>query len=203
MKVRTLIVIAVSLVLCQGALANLLTNPGLETGDMTGWVNGGSQWSVGSGADDKHTGNYGLLAWIQPATGFGWTAVEQYIPVTAGEGYNLSYYTSAFVFGTPHTEGFLEVSFRDSANGIISQFETTHITATTPWTQGTMSGLIAPIGSVTAVVKGVVHMSGTTDDNAFYHFDDFDMAAIPEPGTLALFGLGIMGLLRLRRKASK
>ena len=189
---------AVLLVSAAVASANLMTNPGFESGDLTGWEQSG--WYVGTGAD-AHSGTYGG-AYAVPAgrpSGDYYVAL-QYIPVTAGLSYNASMWDRTVLFNP--SESFLEVVFHDSSGSWIGQTDTAAVTTSVAYTQYTLNGLIAPAGAVTASVRAVVHTTGLTTDNAWHTFDDFQFDVVPEPGTLALclVGMGFGSILMHRRR---
>jgi hypothetical protein len=56
--------------------------------------------------------------------------------------------------------------------------------------------MLAPPGSVTASVRGIVFRTGTPGDTDFHIFDDFEF--VPEPSSVAIFGLASLFLVRRR-----
>lgn len=74
--------------------ANLVTNPGFETGDFTGYTVTGALASVDSGVG--HTGNYaGSFGEIPPA----FDTLSQTLSTQAGVQYNLSFFAQTPEFG--------------------------------------------------------------------------------------------------------
>ena len=201
MKMRMWIAVVAAVALCQMVSANLLTNPGFETTDtgLPGWEQ--ADWYVGHGSD-AHSGTNGMAYWVPNGRGNGdYYVALQSVPVVGGVSYDASMWLRTVSFNT--SEAFMEVVFQDSAGSWIGQSGTTPVGGSTDYTQYSLNALAAPAAAVTAMVRAVVHTTGATTDNAWYTFDDFSFDAVPEPGTFALFGLGLLGFLRLRRKMSK
>lgn len=189
---------AVLLVSVALASANLLTNPGFENGggDLSGWDQSG--WYAGSGGD-AHSGTYGLAYAVPDGRPQGdYYVAAQYVPVTAGLTYDASMWLRTV--GNNESESFLEVVFHDSTGGWIGQHGTTPVAGETAYTQYTLDDLVAPAGAVTASVRAVVHTTAVTTSPSWQTFDDFSLAAIPEPGTLALCLVGAAGYLVRRRR---
>ena len=191
---------AVLLVSAVVASANLLTNPGLETdSNLTGWEQSG--WYVGTGAD-AHSGSNGAAYWTPSGRPSGdYYVALQYVPVTAGQTYDVSAWMRTVSFNT--SEAFVEVDFNNASGGFTLQTNTAPVGGVTAYNQYSLNGLIAPAGSLSASVRAVVHTTGATADNAWYTFDDFQFnQVVPEPGTLALclMGMGFGSILVHRRR---
>lgn len=192
---------AVLLVSAAVASANLLTNPDFETGDFTGWAQGG--WYNGTGGD-AHSGTYGASFAISTNNiGENYYVAEQLVPVTGGESYDLKGWVR--IAGTPTTsESFLELRWLNAAGGSEGQFGTTHVAVQQDYALSSLLAQVAPGNAVTARVALVVHTTATPTDSAWHTFDDidFDIQAIPEPGTLALclMGLGFGSIVVHRRR---
>lgn len=186
---RALLVVAALLVAAAIAQANLLINPGFETGDFTGWDAGG--WYLGTGAD-AHSGTYGAAYHVPPGRQAGdYYVMLQYVPVSAGVAYDASTWLRTVSFN--QSEAWLEVVFHDDSGGWLSQYQTTHVSGQTPYTQYSLTNMLAPAAAVTATVRAVVHTTGTTTDNAWYTWDDFTFTqTIPEPTTVSLIGIGAL-----------
>ena len=186
----------VSAGLCQ---ANLLTNPGFETGDFTGWAVGG--WYNGTD-DDAHTGDYGASREITSAIeGENYFVAEQWVPVTGALSYDLSGWMR--IAGIPNaSESFLELRWINASGGSEGQFGTAHLAETQDYTQYSLLAQLAPANAVTARVALVVHTTGgTITDTAWHTFDDLDFEqTIPEPTTMAFVGLGISMAAILRKR---
>jgi len=93
MKMNTqLMGAAIALALATSSVqANLITNPGFETGDLTGWTDtpapSGSLFSVSASA--AHTGDYAL--WFGAVSGYNDT-VSQTVATTPGATYKIEFW---------------------------------------------------------------------------------------------------------------
>lgn len=194
---------AIAVVALAGAAqANLLTNPGLESGDLTGWTTfGAGNWRASSWAGDQYSGTYGLVDDVVEG-GDEWRGAYQLIPVTGGLSYDYTAYLKGASIDT--SESWLELQWIDSAGNQVSQWQSSHLTASADWSQYGSAGIVAPAGAVTASVRAVVHMIGTPNDPDYMMFDDlsFDQT-IPEPTTLGLAGLAVAWMTALRRRHNR
>lgn len=200
MKVMRIVAVLL-LGLCGVASANLLTNPGFETGDLTGWDAGG--WYVGMGGDAQ-SGAYGLSYHVPASVGpDGWFVAFQLVSVSEG----LSYDASAWLryAGTANnSEQLLEIQWLNGLGEIMwgNGVGSAALSSPHDYSFVELNNLVAPAGAVQASVRAVVHTTGTTTDNAWHTFDNFSFTeAIPEPSTLALLGvaMGVLGLVRRRK----
>ena len=73
------------------AKANLITNPGFETGDLTGWnfVGNGGVSGLFSG-QAPHSGNYQAILTTPP------TSISQSVATTPGATYTIDFFAAAF-----------------------------------------------------------------------------------------------------------
>ncbi len=170
-----------------------LINPGFETGDFTGWSAFGQGWRT-AGGTDANSGLFGMVNDVQGADTDSFRGIFQEAPVVAGEGYDFGVHIRAV--NVESSESWLEVQWLNSVGGVISQIQSTHVTADQPFTPMSISSAVAPVNAVTASVRGIVFMSAAPAVNTDFHiFDDFTV--VPEPGPAGLLILG--GLLAARR----
>jgi hypothetical protein len=159
---------------------NLVTNPGFETSDFTGWTQfGGTNFTgvTGTfGGVPPHSGNF--QAYFGPTTPGG---IMQTLTGPAGA-YAVDFWLAA-VGGGPTD------SFSASLGGVtfystpgIGAFAYMHITG--------------------AVVTGANPVLQFTTLNApsYWLVDDVNAVVVPEPGTLGLIALGGLGLVAALRK---
>ena len=178
MNKKTLLIIAVLASAALSARAqNLVTNPGFETGDFTGWTNNSSGNFVNSG--NAYDGTYS--AWMGAVGSDG--DFNQSIATTTGHVYTVSFYLLN-QGGTPDdfTASFAGVTIYTITNG--NQM---------PWTLET--------GTVTATSSSSLLDFSARQDPAYWQVDDVSVTAVvPEPGTLGLIALGALGLVGALRK---
>ena len=171
--------------------ANIVANPGFETGDFTGWIPGGdtSFTFISTTADFVHSGTYG--AGFGPFFFDG--TLSQSLATTAGQPYVLSFWLANLGDVPNHFsvawDGQVLFSFLDAVSFPYQQ-HSYNVTASGP---------------------------STAIDFTFYDFPSFlalddvsvdipaagnDPLATPEPATLGLLlgGLGMVGIGVLRRR---
>ncbi len=168
-----------SILLAGPARAELLTNRGFESGDVSDWTPFGPDWRIGIG-DDAHAGTYGAVNDVQPwhDPGLNWRGLHQEVPVTAGETYLASVFIRAV--NVESSSSWLELQWLDDLGGVIRQDATAPVDADQPFQFETLPWLAAPAGAVIASVRGVVHMPAPPAVDADFHsFDDFSLIQIP------------------------
>ncbi len=191
------------------AQANLLVNPGFDgpgvsynswaTGcDVTNWYGWGAQTSdSGYGVAPQAGSNAVMLfTWSGGAPNSG---VEQKPNVVAGTSYNLSlYYAIEFSGFTGTLVG--TFNWNGSSGLISSNAAAINYAGYTPaqWNQATLfdpAGIVAPVGATYCEVNFQALNGGAT-----MYIDTFDFAAVPEPVSATLLGLGIVAIGLIRRK---
>jgi hypothetical protein len=161
------------------ARANFVTNPGFETGDLTGWTPFGNTGFTGVDAS-PHSGTF--AAFLGPVGSLGF--LSQTLPTTPGQTYNLGFFLQSDG-GTPNE---FQVSWN---GGVIS--DQLNLPAF-GYTERDFLNLLAT-SSTTPLVFGF------RDDPGFLHLDDVAVNPTPEPTTLLFFGTTFAGLgLAYRRR---
>lgn len=122
--------------------------------------------------------------------------------MTAGTAYNFSFFSDKLAGANIGDVEEYNVQWFNAASALISQ---TGYTGFTPganvYAQSVITNnLTAPAGAVTATV--FLHAAGgaIVGGAATIDFDDVSFAAVPEPTTVALVGLGLFGAVALGRK---
>jgi hypothetical protein len=164
------------------AQANLVTNGGFETGDFSGWTQYGNSSAAVQSSGWQHSGSYdGVFGAPGPHT-----FIEQELATVAGESYRLSFWLYSFA-GFPN-------EFHVEWDGVV----VTSMTDSAAFDYTEYSFDIVANDASTTLKFGFMH------DAAAWRMDDISVdpvnIAVPEPGTLALFGAGLAGLGLLRRR---
>jgi hypothetical protein len=182
------------LVATHFASANLVTNPGFETGTFSGWTQtpaaSGSAFNVGN--TGPGTGGTGSFIAFFGATGTLNDAISQSFATMPG-----SLYTLSFFFNLTGPSGSASNDFRVF-------FDNTLVFSRTDINSGfsTFTFPVLTNSSSTALRFEGRNAGGTT------FFDDISVeptiaAAVPDSGsTLAMLSLASLGLASLRRKLS-
>jgi hypothetical protein len=175
-----------SLGMAAPASANLVVNPGFETGDFTGWTVTGNLAYAQVVAGAEHTGSFGA-EFGEP---FANTSLSQTLTTVAGSSYDISFWL--FNFGL--TPNFFSASFGGDVLLSITDGDFQ------PYTFYSFTDVAA---SASTVLEFQFRQ-----DLAYWDFDDVavDLAAVrgvPEPGSVALLCSGLIVLAAIRRSRRK
>lgn len=179
--------ITVLISLPSTACANLLTtNPGFESGDLTGWTSGGASWVQGV---EKYAGSYAL--------GQHNADIYQDFAATTGVPYILSAWRKTTTSFPGWGDSQINLEWFDASNVRIGD-KIYHQVAgpLTSWVLHSYTET-APIG----VAKGRLYLGGfggDTGDDVFA--DDASVAPVPEPSSILLLGSGLLGLFGVARR---
>jgi MYXO-CTERM domain-containing protein len=188
-----------------GAHANLLSNPGAETGDLTGWVVGGeSNPAVDDGSFDgftPHTGLYDFYGY----NGLDGTLTQNVslagIPNAAWA--EVSFWEQGLNQGDPSDNAFVSLTFLDALGQVLGSAATPVVDSHDgTWLQ--YSGIFAiPAGTASIDYTMNFTRHAGSDLDAFIDDNSLSVSAVPEPAAWALWGAGLAGLagaVRARRK---
>jgi hypothetical protein len=180
------------------ARANLITNPGFETGNFNGWIQFGNVGFTGVDAGLPHSGIF--AASLGPVGSLGF--LSQTVATTPLSFYNLSFFLQS--------DGLSFNQFQVSWNGSLI-FDAINLSSI-----GCASNAPCPtdyidfgISIVPDRFQNLLATSVTTplvfgfrNDPGFLHLDDVAVNPVPEPTTLLLFGTTMagIGLARWRRR---
>ena len=183
MKTKVAFAALAAVLLAGGASAQLVTNGGFETGDLSGWTANEVSFPIYTVTSPVASGSYAAQI---AGFSYGPDTLSQTIATTAGQGYRLSF--------AYWQDDFYPNGFDVSWNGT-SVFSNTDIN----------TGNAYALGSVRVVGTGSDTLVFTAyNDPAFTYLDDVALTAVPEPESWALLiaGFGAIGVaIRSRRSA--
>ena len=162
------------------AKANLITNPGFETGDFTGWTGISNAFVITPDLGvAPHSGNFQAL--------FGTpSGISQSVATTAGQSYAISFFYAVSGSLVP----ILTLSVNWGGSTVFSHL----FTSASGYTEYTIT--------VTASASSTT-LAFATSGLGFSFLDDVsvEVAGVPDGGTtVSLLGCALLGLAALRRK---
>jgi hypothetical protein len=188
-------IFCIAALLCAGACsanANIIVNPGFETGNFAGWTVNDSSGFTGVGNDSAfaHSGDHYAFLGATPNTG----SLSQSLLTTSGSLYSLSFWLANDITTGPNLGPFS--SFEVLWNGA-PIFILPNSSPAFDYTQFSFTGLVAT-GASTTLEFVYRH------DNDFFRLDD---VAVNVPESFSTLWLALpfaaLGLLHFRGRAGK
>ncbi len=210
---RIALALAAGSLFALNAHANMLVNPGAETGDLTGWTPGGGAVPphIDSGSFDPgidpHSGNFDFLG----GTGLLFTLTQNVSlagivdPMTA----TVSFWQQGLNQGPTSDNSHVTLDFLDAGGAVISSVSTAVVDSHGgTWTEG--GGTFA-IPTGTASIDYVMNFNRAVGSDLDSFIDDNSLSvnspvtSVPEPanGALLLAGLALIGRLARRQRGTR
>ena len=207
MKTKLLLALGLSLFLATTSKADVFTDGDFEA---SAWTN------VGSG--DQDFAAPGIDAAVEGAETLRMTGQFDGLPNFNGanqdigvDGTDFSVGDSCFISGlighqsgtqlTASTSAYLEISFLSTIGGAMSAGRSDEITsASTTDIYHELMTPIVTISSGTNAIRVSVVMTQDNNDNGVAWADNISLVSVPEPNSLIIVGLGLVGLMVQRRK---
>ena len=206
---KTLLSIGVlfaSLGLAHSANANLLTNPGFETGDLTGWtltsVGDGVACAGGAGFEGASEGSCALQ--LNGGNRAPDAILEQAFATVSGVTYDLSFDIGKFDVSRPAGAASVLVEVFDGAVLLAGFPQSAQDTTggSNPLVPGDFVGFSASFVATNASTLLRITDQSTNGGINFDAVLDNFVVVVPEPSTALLFGSGLM-LLASRRHRTR
>ena len=162
--------------LCDSISGNLVVNCGFETGDLSGWTNFGNTGFTSVGTP-PHTGSFAANVGPVGSDGF----LSQLLPIVPG-----IYQVDVWFQSDGGIPGDFTVTF-DGIQGV-------SLVNPAPFAYTEFSFLVSSAGGPASLVLAF------RNDPGFYQIDDISVVPVPEPSTLGLIGLGLLGVGAMARR---
>jgi len=191
---RTFAVVLTALcAISTASAANVVLNPGFETGDMTNWAT--TSWSIGTG--NSYTGSYYAYTGCVGQNCITGTAAQQAslsqtLATTAGQTYTLTFEFMT-LYGTPN-----ELDVLWNGTSVLDLGPGGTLGVVPAYTLYTVSNLSATSSSSTLTFLGRQDLYYDALDNVDVELSG--TGGVPEPSTWLLMGGALLPLLRAARR---
>ena len=195
---------AACLALSASSHASLLINGGAELGDLTGWTVGGvsnpivDDGAFNTGIIGPRTGNY---AFVGNNGAYGSLTQNVILPDYAnGAQVRVSFWEQGLSQAIVSDNAYVSLTWRDASGAVISSVNTPTVDShEREWANHTGFYAIPLAAFSVDYTMNFVRNYGFDLDG---YIDDNVLSLVPEPGSLAMFGIGALALAGLRRRST-
>lgn len=195
--------VALLLLPCAAAVSaqNLLTNPGAEAGDLSGWTAGGDATvRVDDGSFNAGINPFeGSYAFVGGTGAFG--SLTQTVAIAAGSAIaNVSFWEQGLNQGTPSDHAYVSLAFLNGTGAVLQTVSTPEVDSHNGAWQQYSGSFAIPTGTVQiAYTMNFVRAAGS-DLDGYVDNNVLTVSAVPEPSSALLMAAGLVLVPLLKRR---
>lgn len=180
--------------------ANLIEDGDFEDTGRAAW--GGWDGSMTVDYDSTAEAHGGLealvMTWTASVPEWDSAVASQVVPVTPGEEWLAEAYVKITV-PLNNAYAYLETIFKDAGDAEVGKQQSAWLSGAGDWTRITTSGIVSNNAASATVQLVALPWAGGSSSGTVY-WDDVWASTIPEPATCVMLGIGLAGILAVRRR---